>query len=470
MAASMHQNRRHFLATGLAATLLPLGRLHAQIAAPDKTADGFFLLEAKAGEAFLRGEKQIATPIWGYNGQIAGPVLRIKKGEPLKLRLLNSLQQSTSLHIRGIRGNNAFDGVTPLTQAPIVPGQSFDYQFTPPDSGVFYFYPHGPHAAEQAGRGLGGVLIVEEETAPQIDHEFILAFSDWRLDEQTGALSDPLIIANDSASAGRTGALVTINGAPAPFTENILPGARIRLRVINMTMSQVAALTFEGAAPMILAIDSQPCRAFEPVMKTFPIAPGARFDILFDMPDSENAAAKIIMRRWPVSGRAESPPEDLAVFTAKGERRPTLPPISSLPENPAVPAIIPLQKARRLDLTITAIKAAKPDLQRLWAFNGTSMNIDVKKPLFSVKRGTPVTLGFINKSDVPHVMRVHGHVLRQLHLLDDGWEPYWRDSVIVPEGKTVRVALIADNPGKWRLGSAILAHAESGLSNWIEVT
>ena len=108
--------------------------------------------------------------------------------------------------------------------------------------------------------------------------------------------------------------------------------------------------------------------------------------------------------------------------------------------------------------------------ERLWSFNGESMNVATKKPLFSVKRGTPVTLGFINKSEVPHVMRVHGHVMRQLHLLDDGWEPYWRDAVIVPEGRTVRIALLADNPGKWRLGSGILAHGEAGLSTWFEVT
>ena len=48
-------------------------------------------------------------------------------------------------------------------------------------------------------------------------------------------------------------------------------------------------------------------------------------------------------------------------------------------------------------------------------------------------------------------MHVHGHAMRLLHDLDDGWEPYWRNGVIVPAGKTKHVAFIADAPGKWAI-------------------
>ncbi len=465
----MIQTRRIFVATGLAASVFPLETLRAQTPAVAKPDDGFTVLEAKPGEVRLRGANEPATSILGYNGQFPGPLLRIKKGEELKLRLVNGLKQPTSLHMRGMRGPNALDGVAPLTQAPVAPGQSFDYRFTPPDSGLFCFHPHGPNAAEQAGRGLGGILIVEEDKPPQVDHEFMFALSDWQLDDK-GGLREPMILPADSAGAGRLGPLMTINGAPAPFLQEAAPGARIRLRVVNMCMAQITALTFEGAMPMIAAIDSQPCNAFEPVARTFPIGPGARFDVLFDMPDAEKQSAKIVLRRWPLQGKPDTQPQDVAIFTAKGARRPALPPIASLPDNTSLPPIIQLQNAKRLDLTIASMKTAKPDPKRLWTFNGAPMDIDPARPLFSVKRGTPLTLGFINTSTVPHVMRLHGHVFRQLHLLDDGWEPYWRDSVIVPEGKTVRVAILADNPGKWRLGSGILAHGESGLSSWIEVT
>ena len=64
---------------------------------------------------------------------------------------------------------------------------------------------------------------------------------------------------------------------------------------------------------------------------------------------------------------------------------------------------------------------------------------------------------------------MHGHHFRVLHLLDDGWEPYWRDSLIIPPGRRARIAFVADNPGKWLIESTILEHAMSGVSAVFEV-
>jgi FtsP/CotA-like multicopper oxidase with cupredoxin domain len=463
-------DRRGFLAGALSLSIFPSGATHAQSPAPARSEDGFVLVEAKQGEARLRGPKESATKILGYGGEFPPKILRLKKGEELRLRLRNSLAEPTTLHIRGMRGPNAFDGVAPLTQQAVAPGASQDIRFTPPDSGHFYFHPHGPNAAEQAGRGLGGMLIVDEEPPLQVDHEFMFALADWELNDAGEMRPHQIVSLMDAGRAGRLGSHMTINGSPAPFAQEARPGARIRLRFVNMCMAQLAALTFDNTMPMIVAVDSQPCKPFEPVNKTFPMGPGARFDIFFDMPEKAGGQVKIALRRWPIKGVADVPPQDVAVFTARGDRRPALPPVAPLPDNTALPPIIPLQNARRMDLTIEPHRARGLHPERLWTFNGTSMSVANTKPLFSVKRGTPVSFGFINKSEVPHVMRVHGHVMRQLHLLDDGWEPYWRDGVIVPEGRTVRVAFLADNPGKWRVGSGILAHAESGLSAWFEVT
>ena len=56
-----------------------------------------------------------------------------------------------------------------------------------------------------------------------------------------------------------------------------------------------------------------------------------------------------------------------------------------------------------------------------------------------------------------------------LTMLDDGWDPYWRDAVIIPPGRTTRVAFIADNPGKWPIESAIPEHRAAGVGAWFEV-
>jgi len=105
-----------------------------------------------------------------------------------------------------------------------------------------------------------------------------------------------------------------------------------------------------------------------------------------------------------------------------------------------------------------------------WRLNGRAGEALPDKPLFSVKRGSPVTLGFVNKTSFPQTMHVHGHVMRLLHPLDDGWEPYWRDAVIVPDGKTSRIAFLADNPGRWLICSTNLDRAANGLAAWFEVT
>jgi FtsP/CotA-like multicopper oxidase with cupredoxin domain len=81
-----------------------------------------------------------------------------------------------------------------------------------------------------------------------------------------------------------------------------------------------------------------------------------------------------------------------------------------------------------------------------------------------------VTLGFVNHTAFVQQMHVHGHAMRLLHDLDDGWEPYWRDAVLVPEGKTKHAAFVADNPGKWAIECLIAGRQATGMATWFQVT
>ncbi len=62
-----------------------------------------------------------------------------------------------------------------------------------------------------------------------------------------------------------------------------------------------------------------------------------------------------------------------------------------------------------------------------------------------------------------------GHVARLPHSMDDGWEPYRRDTILIRPGRTLHVAFIADNPGKWPIESAILEHRAAGVGAWFQV-
>jgi FtsP/CotA-like multicopper oxidase with cupredoxin domain len=106
------------------------------------------------------GDEFPETEVWTYNGVEPGPVLRVRQGAPFRAAVENRLTESTTVHWHGIRLPNAMDGVPGLTQKPIAPDERFDYAFTPPDAGTFWYHSH-EDSLVQMGRGLavGATLI-----------------------------------------------------------------------------------------------------------------------------------------------------------------------------------------------------------------------------------------------------------------------------------------------------------------------
>lgn len=460
-------SRRRFVCSGLAASVIGLP-VRGETAPPDGASR---VIEAREGKLRLLSEPSSETVVWGYDGQVPGPLLRIKKGEELKVRLVNKLPQPTTLHWHGVRVPNAMDGVAGLTQKLVAPGESFDYRFTPPDSGLYWYHPHIlPQQAEQLGRGLYGVLIVDEREPPRVDCDMLVLIDDWRLDKDAQILGD-FISAADALGGGRVGPLVTLNSQAVPVTETLPPMSRVRLRIVSAVNARVMVIAFNGLRPWILAIDGQACDAFEPARRMIPIGPGSRFDVMLDLPAEAAAEANLTLRGDNEPDRA------LLVFKTEGEARGLLPPIGSLEPNRLLPSAIKLQNARRIDIVMEpAVKSGDTPIVGpsghpvYWKLNGVASDGFGPKPLFSVKRGGAVSLGLVNRTGFVQQIHVHGHHMRLLHDLDDGWEPFWRDSVLVPEGKTKHVAFVADNPGKWAIECLMAERQSTGMATWFEVT
>lgn len=449
-------SRRAFLSS-IAATVVSLDSR----AETPATADGLRILEARKGSLRLLPEPAAPTEIWGFDGTAPGPLIRIPQGSELAARLVNRLEKPLTIHWHGMRGDNAMDGVAPLTQPAVAPGGQFDYRRKAPDAGLFCYRPSvSPLTGELLGRGLKGLLVVDEPQPLPSDADLLAVLDDWRLDA-AGRIDGGFGAAEQAAGDGRIGTLVAVDGKPAPSKHVLPPGARVRLRLANLANARIMFVGFEGLQPFVVAVDSQPCDAFEPVRRTIPVAPGARFEILFDLPQSEGSAAKLILR-----GLGE-PDRDLMLFTTRGTKLTARPPIASLPQNPLLPPEIKLAASKKVDLVIEPPPSGSAPAT--WRINGAATKAYGGPPLFQVKRGTPVTLGFVNRADVAIVMHTHGHAMRLLHDLDDGWEPYWRNGVVVPPGKTKHVAFVADSPGKWALHDDILEHEAAGLATWFEV-
>jgi FtsP/CotA-like multicopper oxidase with cupredoxin domain len=388
-------SRRSFVSGTLAAgvTLRPAARSHAAPA-------------SAAAPRTLRIQKV------GYDGTMPGPTLQIRRGEELWIRAVNETAEPTAIHWHGVRLANAMDGAPPLTQAPITPGQSFDYRFTVPDAGTFWY------RSAAAASALYGAFIVEEVGPVDVDHDVTLMVAGPR------ANGDPTF---------------TINGAN-DFEIRARANERLRLRLLNVSATQILGLRVAELRTFVMATDGQPAQPFAARDGRLLLGPGNRIDVFVDCTLTPGSSAPIMIESAGGSTSAATIVCEAGALGRAAQREDPKP----LPPNP-LPERMDLQNSLRVDTTIGR-NGAKPDI-----------------PLFGIKRGRTVTLGISNPTLANGFIHLHGHSFRLLDALDDGWKPFWLDTMpIEPHGKT-RIAFVADNPGKW------LIEGLGSTDTWFEV-
>jgi FtsP/CotA-like multicopper oxidase with cupredoxin domain len=111
----------------------------------------------------------VTVPAITCNGQVPGPLIRVTEGDAVRVTITNELPEDTAIHWHGLHVPNAMDGVPPLTQAPIKPGESFTYEFTASHAGTFMYHSH-QNAVEQIDRGLYGPIIISNPAHPMHLH------------------------------------------------------------------------------------------------------------------------------------------------------------------------------------------------------------------------------------------------------------------------------------------------------------
>jgi manganese oxidase len=131
----------------------------------------------------------IDVRVWGYNGQVPGPELRVREGDTVRITLRNSLPVPTTIHWHGINVPNAMDGVAGLNQAPVEPGEEFVYEFVATPAGTRWYHSH-TDAALQVPMGLYGAIIVEpREPITSYDREYTLILTEWDTELTPGVAS-----------------------------------------------------------------------------------------------------------------------------------------------------------------------------------------------------------------------------------------------------------------------------------------
>lgn len=435
-------------------------------------------LTAAPSEARLVGSSYPATRVWAYDGQVPGPILRLPQGGRLEVDLLNRLPEDTTIHWHGLRLPNAMDGVPGVTQPPVAPEQRFRYAFDLKDAGTFWYHPHA-NSSEQVGRGLAGVLIVEEAEPPHVDREELWVLDDWRLDEDAQVLPFGGNM-HDAAHAGRIGNTVTLNGA-IPASWPVRSGERVRLRLVNVANARTFGLRFEGHDPQIVATDGQPCPPHAPAGGVVTLGAGGRCDLILDLGGEPGSRFRLVDEHY---ARFAYELLEIAYAETAPLRASPLDASIALPANPLPQPDLTAAGGLEVVLaggamgglaaaTLAGERLSLRELARrgkVWALNGQVHAGHDDPPLFRLDRGRSYRLRIANDSSFEHPMHLHGHHLKLLGRDGRAAETQtWHDTLLVAPGETVETALVAEAPGRWMFHCHVLEHQLAGMMATVEV-
>lgn len=430
------------------------------------------ILRAAVADLQILPEGYGATSLWTFGASAPGPEIRLKQGDRLVRRVENALPEPTSVHWHGIRIVNEMDGVPGLTQTAILPGETFDYDFTVPDAGTYWYHSHS-RSFEQVARGLYGALIVEEGEAPDVDREEVLILDDWLVDPETSQLYDSFGSMHDMSHGGRIGNYITTN-AVNDLLLTARRNERMRLRLINAATARVFPLRLDRLQGWIVALDGMPLAAPRKVEGPFLLAPAQRVDLIVDVTAEEGGMAHLShVERGEVFSQV--------AFEVSGEAATVVreAPVALPPNRIAEPD---LANARPLTMRMEGgmmggmqsgmmggQMRSMRDLAEagaFWALNGVVGSMD-GEPFAELAQGETVRLRFENATAFPHAMHLHGVHFHEIG--PDGAPGDLRDTTLVQPDETREVVFVADNPGQWLLHCHMLAHAASGMTTRISV-
>lgn len=382
---------------------------------------------------------------YAYNGSLPGPTLRARLGDRLVVDFENQLDDATTLHWHGLDVPNAMDG-SPMTQAPVGPGERFRYEFTLEQAGTFWYHPH-IDTEHQVDLGLYGAIVVEDPADPAVDADLLLVFDDWREVAETDA--EPSAVHGAHGEVG----LWAVNGQVLPRLV-VGGGLRYRLRLLDVSNHGYLNLSLPGARVIghDQGLDAAPAPADAVVL-----GPGDRAELellpaegllaLMDSPYSLNGGA--------AQGEAEAR-LDIEVDVAAP---------AAAPPAWAFSGASPAPDPGRTDVLYVFQGEAHSDS---WAINGEQYP-DITVQSLSFNQDAVIEVR--NLSATEHPFHLHGLVFELLSL--NGVAPAFQerlDTLNIPIYGVARLRVVAHNPGMWMAHCHILPHADGGMMSMLQVT
>jgi len=431
------------------------------------------------------------TPYLAYAVESGGrtflnPALLAKRGEEIRVRMVNQLDEPTIIHWHGL-GNDARNDGTGLYVAE--PGRAYEYAFKIRDRASMYFYHPHPHGyiPGQVYHGLASVLFVEDEEEAALrsaldlalgETEIPLVLQDRSFDAQ-GRLEYK--ISREEMFQGFIGERLVVNLSEGP---HIAAARRIyRFRVLNGSNARTYKLAFlqdgRRLRYYLAGTDGGLLGAPQRIDQTF-ISPGQRLDLLLDLREAKEGLPVTLatlrfdpmhaegaggdsMARMDHSkmGMQQAPAMAMPGMAMEGEPRALL--RIDVKSSPAYAKKIPATLSKLSAAKVTAgaprrIKLAQ-DGKGSWTINGQVY--DPATNALTVQRGAVDAWLIENdRNSMPHPMHIHGF---QFHVLERRGSPAQVralagtrgrlpqdlgliDTVHVWPGESVRIALDFSHP------------------------
>ena len=411
-------------------------------------------LEATEQKIYI-GKAMIDVAV--YNGEYAGPVLRVHPGDTMKIRLINHLSRPTNLHFHGIdtspRDNS--DNIHILVQ----PGETFDYlvkipAYQPP--GLYWFHDHTHGIAEKnVMGGLTGTVIVEgfAEQFPALTHikERLFVLKDY--DAFNGS-KDPYVVKYLHKF------VQSINGQMFSAL-TFHPGETQLWRLTNQSADYYFNLSIPGHKFRVIGQDGVAARQ-ETETDKLTISPAERLEVLVDSgaPGSYDLVSEGTITG---DGANKSPNRILGRVIVGGE--------------PMVPVATIRNFPDRLDLRAHKIDAyrtvvfSQNNAEEKYFLNGRQFDhnrIDTRIPLGNTEEWT-----LKNDSDEFHVFHIH-LVSFQVTEVNGKPQPFngYIDTIRIPERGSVKIRMAFTDPnivGTFVYHCHVLSHEDKGMMGQIEV-
>ncbi|KAH9059216.1 laccase C [Lactarius vividus] len=434
-------------------------------------------------------------------GTFPGPLIVGNKDDQFSLNVTDlltdtSMNVGTSVHWHGLfqQTTNYVDGPSFVTQCPIVPNNSFVYNFQALNqAGTFWYHSH---FLNQYCDGLRGALVIYDPDDPHAslydvdDESTVITLADWYHYLSTNA---PAVPAPNSTLINGLG---RYSGGPASDLAviSVTQGKRYRFRLVSISCDPNFTFSIDNHTMTVIEADGQ---STEPlVVDSIQIFAGQRYSFVLN---ANQTVDNYWTRALPSNNKTNANFTNLAILRYDGaaDANPTADsttiPTSSSPlvENnlhPLSPAGVPGNATPggadiNINLNISFTSGA-------FAVNGVSFASPSVPVLLQILSGTQNASDLLPSGSIygleanksveltipalalagPHPIHLHGHAFHVVRSAGNTSynfvNPVVRDVVSIGTGSddVVTIRFFTDNPGPWFLHCHIDWHLNAGLA------